>query len=263
MSQHPLQEVLAAYALDVADEQQRAEVAAHLEQCARCRDEATELREAANLLAHLAAPVAPPARLRERVLTDARTVTPLAARRQPRGPRTRPGASSGVVRWAGWLAAAASIVFALVLGNALRQERTERLALEQRWETLQREAAGRDSLLAVLLGRNVQTATLAATGEPPSMRLFWNARRGVVVLSAYDLPPAPPGRTYQLWGIPAGGAPISLGEFNTGPQGRGLATLAVPAGLHLELSAVTEEPAGGSPQPTTTPFLVGNWQDVS
>ena len=33
-----------------------------------------------------------------------------------------------------------------------------------------------------------------------------------------------------------------------------------PAGLKPDLSAVTEEPAGGSPQPTQQPFLVGSWQ---
>jgi hypothetical protein len=31
----------------------------------------------------------------------------------------------------------------------------------------------------------------------------------------------------------------------------------VPVGLVFQVTAVTEEPAGGSPQPTQAPFLVG------
>lgn len=119
--------------------------------------------------------------------------------------------------------------------------------------------AARDSLVATLLAPQVQTTTLTATGQPPSVRLFLNREQGVVVVAAHYLPPAPAARTYQLWGIPTGQAPVSLGTFNTGPDGRVTLTLRVPDGVDPEVSAVTEEPAGGSPQPTTTPFLVGSW----
>ena len=56
------------------------------------------------------------------------------------------------------------------------------------------------------------------------------------------------------------GPPVSLGTFNTDSSGRALATLTVPAGLRIAVTAVTEEPAGGSPQPTTTPFLAATWK---
>lgn len=55
------------------------------------------------------------------------------------------------------------------------------------------------------------------------------------------------GRTYQLWQISAG-QPASLGVFGTG----GLLTAALPAEVTL---AVSVEPAGGSPQPTTQPLF--------
>src|SRR5207247_11230674 len=99
-------------------------------------------------------------------------------------------------------------------------------------------------------------AALAATGRPPSARLYWNPSRHLVVMAVFDLPPAPAGRTYQLWAI-AKGKPVSLGVFNTASDGRLTAALDVPPGLAFELTAVTEEPAGGSPQPTQTPFPVG------
>ena len=79
------------------------------------------------------------------------------------------------------------------------------------------------------------------------------------MLTAQNLPPAPNGRTYQLWGIAANQQPVSLGTFNTQADGSVLLTMSMPEGVRFDVSAVTEEPAGGSPQPTTQPFLVGNW----
>jgi anti-sigma-K factor RskA len=90
------------------------------------------------------------------------------------------------------------------------------------------------------------------------MRLYWNRARNIVVALAFDLPPAPAGRTYQLWAIEKGRAPVSVGIFNTSPTGRAIVTLQMPAGVRPDISAVTQEPAGGSPQPTQQPFLVGS-----
>ncbi|MGH7568028.1 MAG: anti-sigma factor domain-containing protein, partial [Gemmatimonadales bacterium] len=117
--------------------------------------------------------------------------------------------------------------------------------------------AARDSLLEAVLAPDVSTAALAATGRPPSARLFYNPSRHRVVLAVFELPPAPAGRTYQLWAIATGNPAVSLGTFNTSPDGRLTAAVAVPRGLAFTVTAVTEEPAGGSPQPTQDPFLIG------
>ena len=50
--------------------------------------------------------------------------------------------------------------------------------------------------------------------------------------------------------------------FDTSPDGTALLALGVPPGIDFEISAVTDEPAGGSGQPTTQPFLVGSWGAV-
>jgi anti-sigma-K factor RskA len=125
--------------------------------------------------------------------------------------------------------------------------------------TLQVEGARRDSLLAVVTGPAVETATLTGTGTAPGVRLFWNRDTAQMIVTAFDLPPAPAGRTYQLWGLTTGAAPVSLGTFDTGPDGRAVVLAALSSEAPYEQSAVTEEPLGGSPQPTTTPFLVGTW----
>jgi len=118
-------------------------------------------------------------------------------------------------------------------------------------------------VVAALLDSSVAITDLAATGKAPSMRLYWNRARNIVVVAAFDLPPAPAGRTYQLWAIEKGRAPVSVGTFNSAPSGRPVITLQMPAGVQPEVSAVTEEPAGGSPQPTQQPFLVGSWRSRS
>jgi anti-sigma-K factor RskA len=262
MNTAPWFEMAGAYVLGALDEDERIAFEQELERSPELHREVDELREVAGLLAHAAPPALPPPGLRDRVLAEARQVRPISVPRQEQAPPVRKPRN----QWIPWLAAAASLVLAAVAGAAYWQEHNSRLALEREYQqtvatVASRDAdlASRDSLLAALIGPQVETTTLAATGQPPSIRLFWNQQRQTVVLAAFDLPPAPAGRTYQLWGIETGAAPVSLGTFTTGADGRTVVTLDVPTDQAFDVSAVTEEPAGGSPQPTTTPFLVGSW----
>lgn len=234
MTGHEWAAQAAAYALGALDGQERAAYEAHLAQCPICQAEVASFREVGARLAAAAPDATPAPALRRRVLAVAR----------------RP-------RQVAWLAAAASLVLAIGLGHGYWRERRDRQALERVVAAAHDSLAARDSLLSAVLAPNVGTANLAATGKPPTARLFWNPARRVVVIAVYDLPPAPAGRTYQLWGIATGKAPVSLGVFNPGPNGRLTKALAVPAELVFQVTAVTEEPAGGSPQPTQTPFLIG------
>jgi anti-sigma-K factor RskA len=255
MNDHSWAEYAASYALGALDDDDRVSFETHLTSCLVCRAEVHAYRDVVGMMAYAAPRIIAPPDLRERVLTEARKLRPIAS-----APSAKPESSRRVP----WLAAA-SIAAALALGALYYTERTERLAGTREIEAAQSELAvvraGRDradSLIAVLLAPEVQTAALASQGRPPSARLYHNTGRNVVVVVAFDLPPAAAGRTYQLWGL-RGGTPTSLGTFNTNPGGRAVVTLPVPSGARFELSAVTDEPAGGSPQPTTTPFLVGAW----
>jgi len=234
MTEHEWLALAAPYALDALDGEERAAFETHLPGCALCRGEVASFREVAARLAAAAPDVSPAPALRRRALAVVRRPRQLA-----------------------WLAAAAALVLALGAGYGYWRERSARRALEQAVVLARDSLTARDSLLNAVLAPNVGTADLAATGKPPSARLFWNPAGRVVVIAVYDLPPAPAGRTYQLWGIATGKAPVSLGVFNPGPSGRLTMALPVPAELVFHVTAVTEEPAGGSPQPTQTPFLIG------
>ena len=233
MTDHAWRELAGAYALGALGPEDTAEFEAHLAGCAACRADVQAFREVAGFIAGAVPPATPDPALRERVMREARRVRPL--RRTPLVP---------------WLAAAAALVLALGLGAAYQRQRRDLAAAQD-------SLARQEQLIAVVLSPDAQTVALASKGQPPSVRLFWNPQQRRIVISARNLPPASAGRTYQLWAIAQGKAPVSVGIFNTAPDGRLITSLDVPAGLVFQVTAVTEEPAGGSPQPTQTPFLVG------
>lgn len=283
---HPWREDVPACALGALDAGERAALEAHLDGCASCRALLAEERALVESLAHAAPRIAPPAALRDRVLAEARAgaaatrvVTaevPAAAAEHVVAVRAAPREGPVVVDLDSrrhraarlpWALAAASVIAALGLGSAWQRERTALRVAEAQVRAASTELATRDSvvadrdaLLAAVLAPDVATIQLAASASAPSMRLYWNARQRTMVLTAAQLPPARAGRAYQLWGIVPGEAPRSLGTFNTDANGRATVAMRVPEGTRFAVTALTEEPAGGSPAPTTTPFMVGEWK---
>lgn len=253
-----------AYALGALDADERAAFEAHLATCAACAAEVRAHAEVAALLPYALLDEAPPASLRDRVLAAATAPGLAASHAEPTPgrvltlvPEHRAARAGRARAWPGWLAAAASLVLAAGLGLRLGDERRARALAEGALATERATLAQRDALLATVLAPEVRTAHLTATGQGPEVRVIWNRREGVVVLTAQALAPAPAGRTYQLWGIPTGGTPQSLGVFDADSSGRARAVLRVPPGAAMDVAAITVEPAGGSPGPTTTPVLAG------
>ena len=280
MTQHTWLDQTAPYALGALDDDERASFEQHLATCAQCAAEVRELQEVAGLLATAAKPVAPPAALRDRILADARAVRPIsaaAARSQPATPEPKeeyyarvPISGTVQVRHSliPWLAAAAAIIVAVAITLRYRGERDDaRIGFERdiarmqaRLDSTTTAIATRDSLIATIVGPDVQAVSVSGTGPQPSAKYFLDKRASRIVFVANALPPARAGRIYQLWGIEAGRSPVSLGTFNTDSSGHALASLSVPSGLKIAVTAVTDEPSGGSAQPTTTPFLAATWK---
>jgi anti-sigma-K factor RskA len=249
----------AAYALGAVDPSDIPGFEAELARSEELRREVDELRRVTGLMALTVAPQAPPPRLREQIMTNAHAAHPMAAvRSEPRPPGAVLRRRSSAWTVAPWILLAAALVGVVVMRGRVAQERDQRIALTQVTDSIRITLAARDSVLATLLAPDVETVKLVATGKPPSARMYWNRASNRVILAAFALPPAPSGRTYQLWGIAGANArPVSLGTFNTAANGEGRLTAAVPPGLSISVGAITEEPAGGSPQPTTQPFMVG------
>ena len=74
------------------------------------------------------------------------------------------------------------------------------------------------------------------------------------ILVAENMPPAPEGKTYQIWVI-KGDTPEPSGLFD--PRGDSVAAVVENPVEGTDTVAVTVEPEGGSKKPTTDPMLVG------
>ena len=116
----------------------------------------------------------------------------------------------------------------------------------------------RDKVIAGLSGRDMALVRLTSSATREAWALmFWNRATNAWTLVAHNLPPLKAGRTYQLWLVTAS-AKISAGTFAPGSGGEAVvtATYGLPRDA-LKAVAVTEEPAGGVPQPTGAFVVIG------
>ena len=159
------------------------------------------------------------------------------------------------LRWIVGTAAAAIVAAALtgafVAGRyegALGQMARELAATRQR---LQREVAFYRGATDLLRDPTTQVVTLQGLGPSPGAtgRMIWHPAAGGQLFVA-NLPPAPPGKAYELWTI-GEGAPRPAGVFRVDAEGRAAHRVEpVEGGRPVRVFAVTLEPEGGVPAPT-------------
>ena len=262
-----------AYALGALDADERRAFEDHLAECDICAAEVRSLTPIAAGLAQTPLQVSPRPELRSRVLTAVGATTPMrqvvAAPAAP-APRAR---STGPAVWLPYAAvlalAAGFAMYAWDQRNQVRdmsarleqaaagvRESQRDLAAARRQVTdMQRRAAEARAAIDVLTAPDLVRIDLAgqAGARQASARALWSRQRGMV-FSATNLPPLAAGRVYQVWVITAGPDPISAGLL--APDGSGV-FMTPPDIAPPRAVAVTDEPAGGMPKPSTTPFLVG------
>jgi len=112
--------------------------------------------------------------------------------------------------------------------------------------------------LAILSASGTREMSLKpAQAWLPEVRAYWNAQIGLVV-AGHQIPSPAADRTFQLWVVPRKGNPISAGIFRPDTDGRVLLVSTPEAQMSAAAAlAITDEPAGGRPQPTTKPLWVG------
>ncbi len=225
MTCEEIDEALAAYVVSALDAQETIDVCGHLNTCRR-HDGLLAMLLASVEALPLAVPERdPPASLRARILTAFDTevagrqpAAPAAVTRLPRTPRWhRPRPALA------WLAAAALLL----------------------------AVAGLATWNAVLLLGGEEEPTLVArfAGTSGSGQVVYLEDEHLALLSV-DLPAPPAGHVYQAWGMQETG-PVSIGFL----PNHGAAVLdADLSGANAV--AISVEPEGGSPQPTTEPVLV-------
>ncbi len=264
MSHDDARELLAALALDALDAADDAAVRAHLATCAACTAELAELRDATAAIAMAPAARSDAARagqvkakLMARVSAskDSSLALPVAARRgSPLAQRAAVAAGVLLVVTAAWSASLWRDRAALqdtLASLGLRAAASSRSA-----DSLRLVVAERDKLITGLTGRDMALVRLTSGATHDAWALmFWNHATSAWTFVAHNLPRPLPGRTYQLWLVTAN-AKISAGTFEPGAQGEAVVRAVYDLQRDaLKAVAVTDEPAGGVPQPTG-PFVV-------
>ena len=255
-----------AYALDALDDGERALFEQHLAECPDCRAEVAELSATAHSLAALTEEPPPPA-LRASVLSGIRQIRPLppladdddgmpaagvgAAEGHPGSSPALPsttgadGDDEGVAtvvplrrRTSTWVAAAAAAAF-IAVGGLVWSPWTE--------------PADPSPVAQVVAAEDAMR--VSRTQGELTAELAYSRQLGQAAVSVTGLPPAPEGKTYQLWYVGSDEVARSAGLLTTGSDGRGELLLQGNANAAAAVG-MTLEPAGGSSQPTTEPLVV-------
>lgn len=214
-----------AFALGIAGDPERTGIIEHLaNQCPTCTHGVREAAAVVAAMASLGHETKPPKALRRRVLAmvDA------------------PGGRAPFGAWIPWgLAITLALVLASVIVPARRQS-----ASVSRFE----------EALTILNDPSARDISFGEPAHPARGRFFISPRRGVVLVAS-NLPSIAADRTFEMWVLPPSGKPLPAGTFRGEREGTAIYVRPGPVPSAAAL-AVTVEPSGGSPQPTTTPFIV-------
>lgn len=217
---------------------ERGELAEHLgRDCPACTSGMRAARDWAAAMSGVVPLADPPRRLRRRVLSSVGVETPGWG-------------------WMAWASAAACLLVA-VLWLSLEDRRVSGELAQTRRELL--VTGGRLGQVQQVLEflndpETKQVSFGKAEQQPPRGNVLIHARRGVMLIAS-NLPPAPAGKTYEMWVVPKGGAPRPAGTFDSDAGGNARHLLAGPLDRAATAAiAVSLEPAGGSETPTQVLF---------
>jgi anti-sigma-K factor RskA len=239
-------DLLVAYALEILEPEEIERVTKLLRERPQLQHTLAELRQTTDLLPYALPDAAPAPDLRQRTLDRA-----LNRASAPNAPEKRlPVARS----WRGWLfglGGLASAAFALAVAAFIQVG-----TLQNELATTQRTLATAQAYQEVVAQVVAQPIALAELSGASGRATVLRTTEGEVLVAA-QLPTLPAERVYQLWLIEGQGAPVSTGIFQVNREGYGLITLNPGRSIAGATLAITNEPAPGSPGPTTDVLLAG------
>src|SRR5439155_3445771 len=152
-----------------------------------------------------------------------------------------------------WLAAAALAVLAGFFWreNSILRQKLAGLQNQSAQQIAELERAR--EVVHTLTATDAMRVTLVSAKTPPQPqgKAFYLRDRSSLVFLASNMPPLPRNKAYELWLIPASGAPIPAGVFK--PDAHGNATVVnptLPGNMEAKAFAITAEPEQGSTVPT-------------
>ena len=230
------------YALGLLEEPERSEIAAELRGGSAEAQRLLRAAMATNAMISTMVPeVEPPARLRRRIL-----------------------AAAGVEEKTGWtwfgawgLATAGLLAGFVFYSTESGRLRNDAFDTKKELAVTQAQLRRSESTLAFLRAPGTTVLNTSGAEERKAVaRVFVNPERGVL-LFANNLPKLESGKVFEMWLVPKSGAPRPAGTFRADEAG-GAVHLNVQGFDMAGIAAValSVEPEGGSPAPTTTPFWV-------
>lgn len=246
-----LRDLLPAYSIGATDAEETRLVESLLESCPEVAAEQDDYESLMGAMLYVAPSVEPPAALHDRLMAAAvRPSAPLAARAPVEPPRILPFRRALI----GFAVAAAAL---LVLTNVYWAVRFNQLDGERR--QMLDLLRGQGAVLAAVSSGSSHRVELASTANSAVglATVLWSPQDDVALLYSRQLPALQPGRTYQLWLI-QGQTPVSGGVFQLDAQGEATYLFHPTEPLtQVDALGISDEPAGGSPSPSTTPIAVG------
>lgn len=275
------QELAALYALGALTQQEARAFESHLQDgCAACKAELEDFESVVGAIGFSTIPSDPPADLRDLLAVridkekqeqsgkelQSSSVIPFPERTKSTSQApaaSRPSPRLGLLPWA----IAASLLIALAYTIVSWQtERKNRQAMSvetaELRDKLNRGGAREKELAqinAVLESPQKSTIKLGGQEVAPSAsaNVYWDVADKRWVVSA-DLPPAPAGKSYQLWIITPDGQKVSVGLIEQDDKGHGFTVFDISSNVNdVVAAAITLEPKGGSPQPTMPIYALG------
>jgi Anti-sigma-K factor rskA/Putative zinc-finger len=223
---------IGAYVLGALDDHELEPFHEHLASCAACREEVAQLQTVTDSLAIAVPQMSPSADLQARLMTVVRGEAELL--RAAGHEADRPARARGRLRWR--LLPALAATGALVAGVAI-------------------------GALAINAGSSPQTQVIRAQVLPPAGHGATASLRKVgthAALQVRGMPAPALGRIYEVW-LQRGSGPPQPTDALFSVTGRGDGTVNVPGNLKdVSKVMVTEEPAGGSLEPTRSPVIVAS-----
>ncbi len=263
MSEHDqFRELLEAYALGALDVSEQAALEAHLATgCAECAKALEEARYLVSQLAYLAPPAEPSEMLKAGLLRTVRAESAPAK-------ITEMKASSGSIPlwlWAGVAALLILSVYSTWDARKLQKEVQDvnaRAAAELKHRAqLEQELTLAKHEAWILTDPNSKKIDIMPNDKTmPILEALWHPQMGIYI-TGQKMPMPKGNKVLQLWLIPKAPGAKPMPSHTFWPDANGKITEMVddPPEVMAQTKAlaITEEPAGGSPQPTSTPIWVG------
>ena len=269
MSEHgQFRELIEAYALGALDPNERAALEAHLASgCPECAQALEEARLLVTQLAYLAPPAEPSDMLRARVLRSVRADAAASGGGGGSLPMQAGPQRTSVPMWL-WAGVAALLLFSLYSSWEARKMQRDVAEMNQRAAAELKERKQLEEELTVAKHEAIiltdpasrKIMIMPSDKDMPKVEAMWHAKLGIY-LTAQQMPMPKDNKVLQLWLIPKtpGAKPMPSHVFWPDANGKIGEMVADPPEDMAETKAlaITEEPAGGSPQPTSSPMWVG------